>query len=80
MILYRNPEQKAAAEQAIKDIQAAGIWDGRIVTELAPFKAFYKAEDYHQNYYNQNTNQQYCQVVIQPKVTKFRKKYSHLLK
>ncbi len=80
VILYRNPEQKAAAEQAIKDIQAAGIWDGRIVTELAPFKAFYKAEDYHQNYYNQNTNQQYCQVVIQPKVTKFRKKYSHLLK
>ena len=80
VIFYRNPEQKAVAEQTIKDIQAAAIWDGRIVTELAPFKAFYKAEEYHQNYYNQNTNQQYCQVVIRPKVTKFRKKYSHLLK
>jgi peptide-methionine (S)-S-oxide reductase len=80
VIFYRNPEQKAVADETIKKIQAAGIWDGKIVTELAPFKAFYKAEDYHQNYYNQNTNQQYCQVVIRPKVSKFRKNFSHLPK
>lgn len=80
VIFYRTPEQKAVAEETIKKIQAAGIWDGPIVTELAPFRGFYKAEDHHQNYYNRNTNQQYCQVVIRPKVTKFRKSFGHLLK
>jgi peptide-methionine (S)-S-oxide reductase len=51
-----------------------------IVTEVTPFKVFYKAEDYHQEYYSNNPSQGYCRVVIEPKVTKFRKQYQALLK
>ncbi len=79
-IFYRNDEQKAVAQQAIKDIEAAKVWDGMIVTELAPFKAFYKAEDYHQEYYRQNGRQPYCQAIITPKVRKFREHFRNLLK
>lgn len=78
VIFYRNDEQKTAAEQAIKD--AGKLWDDKIVTELAPFKAFYKAEDYHQEYYRNNPRQGYCQVIISPKVAKFREHFKSLLK
>jgi peptide-methionine (S)-S-oxide reductase len=74
------PEQKAIAEQVIKDLNAANIWDRPIVTEITPFKAFYRAEDYHQEYYKNNPDQPYCQVVIAPKVVKFRQKYLAKLK
>jgi peptide-methionine (S)-S-oxide reductase len=80
VIFYRNAEQKAAAQQAIKDIAAAGIWGGPIVTEVTPFKAFYKAEDYHQEYFRLHGSQPYCQVIIAPKVAKFRDHFRSLLK
>ena len=72
--------QKAAAQQAIKDIAAAKIWNGPIVTEVTPFKAFYKAEDYHQEYFRLHGSQPYCQVIIAPKVAKFRDHFRSLLK
>jgi len=80
VIFYRDAEQKAAAQQAIKDIAAAKIWGGPIVTEVTPFKAFYKAEDYHQEYFRLHGSQPYCQVIIAPKVAKFRDHFRSLLK
>ena len=79
-IFYRNDEQKAVAKQVIKEIAAAKIWDGQIVTQLTPFKAFYKAEDYHQEYFKLHGKQPYCQVVIAPKVAKFRQHFRDKLK
>ncbi|MCG3150059.1 MAG: Peptide methionine sulfoxide reductase MsrA [Verrucomicrobiae bacterium] len=80
VIFYRNDAQKVTAEEVIKAISAAKIWDGKIVTEVTAFKAFYKAEDYHQGYYRLNGRQPYCQAVIAPKVSKFREKYRMKLK
>ncbi len=80
VIFYRDAVQKAAAQQAIKDIAAAKIWNGPIVTEVTPFKAFYKAEDYHQEYFRLHGSQPYCQVIIAPKVAKFRDHFRSLLK
>jgi len=79
-IFYRSPEQKAIAEQVIADINAAKIWDKPIVTEVTRFGAFYAAEGYHQQYYARNPNQAYCQMVIAPKVIKFRKQFLPKLK
>ncbi|MFN2168541.1 MAG: peptide-methionine (S)-S-oxide reductase MsrA [Anaerolineae bacterium] len=79
-IFYHDEEQNAVAEQVIREITQAGVWDKPIVTEVTPFDAFYKAEDYHQEYYRNNTYQPYCQVVIAPKVAKFRQKYLDKLK
>ncbi len=79
-IFYHTPEQKAIAEQVIAELNAADIWDAPIVTEVTPFSAFYPAEDYHQEYYWQNPEQAYCQVVIAPKVAKFRKTFLQKLK
>ena len=80
VIFYRNPEQKATAEQVIRDVQAAKLWNAPIVTELSPFKEFYKAENYHQEYYKRNGTQPYCRVVIAPKMAKFRERYRDKLK
>jgi peptide-methionine (S)-S-oxide reductase len=80
VIFYRNAEQETAAQQAIKDIAAAKIWDGPIVTEVTPFKAFYKAEDYHQEYFRLHGSQPYCRVIIAPKVATFRDHFRSLLK
>jgi peptide-methionine (S)-S-oxide reductase len=79
-IFYHSPEQKAMAEQVIAELNAADIWGAPIVTEVAPLTKFYKAEDYHQQYYEQNQNQPYCRAVIAPKVAKFRKHYLAKLK
>lgn len=79
-IFYHTPQQQATAEQVIKDLNAAKIWDAPIVTEVAPFAAFYPAETYHQEYYQRNPYAPYCQVVIAPKVAKFRKKFLEKLK
>ncbi len=79
-IFYRTPEEKATAEQVIHDLTEARIWDRPIVTELTPFSTFYPAEDYHQNYFANNPGQPYCQIVIAPKVAKFRKQYLDRLK
>lgn len=79
-IFYHDEEQKRVAEQVIKEIDAAKIWERPIVTEVTPFKTFYQAEDYHQEYFVNNPGQPYCQVVIAPKVVKFRKKFKEKLK
>jgi peptide-methionine (S)-S-oxide reductase len=79
-IFYHDDEQKTIAKQVIREISEAGIWDKPIATEVTPFEAFYKAEDYHQEYYRNNTYQPYCQVVIAPKVAKFRQKHLDKLK
>jgi peptide-methionine (S)-S-oxide reductase len=79
-IFYHSPDQKAAAEQVIAELDAAGIWPRPIVTEVAPFEAFYPAESYHQEYFARNPNQGYCQVVVAPKVAKFRKQFLDRLK
>ncbi len=80
VIFYHTPEQQAAAEKVIQEINAAGIWGGAVVTELAPFDAFYRAEEDHQSYYARNGSQPYCRMVIAPKVKKFRERYSAKLK
>jgi peptide methionine sulfoxide reductase MsrA len=80
VILYRDENQKRVAEEVIGEINAARIWDRPIVTELAPFKAFYAAEDYHQEYFAHNGHAPYCQVVIAPKVQKFRTHFTSQLK
>jgi peptide-methionine (S)-S-oxide reductase len=80
VIFYHDDKQKAIAEQLIKELNAAKIWNAPIVTEVTPFSAFYPAEDYHQNYFKQNAAQPYCQVVIAPKLAKFRQHYSDKLK
>jgi peptide-methionine (S)-S-oxide reductase len=80
VIFYHDDKQKAIAEQLIKELNAAKIWNAPIVTEVTPFSAFYPAEDYHQNYFRQNAAQPYCQVVITPKLAKFRQHYSDKLK
>jgi peptide-methionine (S)-S-oxide reductase len=80
VVFYHNQQQKEAVERIIKEINEAKIWDKQTVTEVVPFTAFYKAEDYHQEYFKQNPAQGYCRVIIAPKVMKFRKKYSDMLK
>lgn len=79
-IFSHTPAQKAAAEDVIKELNAEKIWDAPIVTEVAPLQAFYPAEAYHQEYFERNPYQPYCQVVVAPKVAKFRKKYMEKLK
>lgn len=80
VIFYHSPEQKAAAEEVIREIEEQGIWRNKIVTEVTPADTFYVAEEYHQNYFRDNPGQGYCRVVIEPKVTKFRKQYMEQLK
>ena len=79
-IFYVNDNQKTSAEKVIADVTASKLWDDPIVTEVTAFDKFYKAEDYHQDYYNNNPNQGYCSVVIAPKVKKFYKEFPQLLK
>jgi peptide-methionine (S)-S-oxide reductase len=80
VIFTHSSEQKAIAKQVIAEMQAARIWPDPIVTEIAPLTDFYEAEDYHQEYYAQNPEQGYCQVVIAPKVAKFRRQFLNRLK
>ena len=80
VIFYHSPEQKTVAEAVIAELTEQGVWSNPIVTEIAPFERFYMAEDYHQEYFANNAGQPYCQVVIAPKVAKFRKKYLEQLK
>jgi peptide-methionine (S)-S-oxide reductase len=80
IILYHDKTQKTTAEQVIKQMQSTGVWDRPFVTQVNPFLAFYKAEDYHQQYFKQNQRQGYCQLVIAPKVAKLRKQFHERLK
>jgi peptide-methionine (S)-S-oxide reductase len=80
VIFYHDDEQRRAAEGVISDLQSEGIWSDPIVTEVEPFDEFYVAEDYHQDYFRNNGFQPYCQVIIAPKVAKFRKEHLDRLK
>jgi peptide-methionine (S)-S-oxide reductase len=79
-IFYHSVEQKESAEEVIAELNSARVWRDPIVTEVTPFGEFYRAEDYHQEYYLNNPAQPYCRVVIEPKVAKFRKQYLDKLK
>jgi len=79
VIFYQGEEQRLTAEGVIKELGDQKVWDAPIVTELRPLESFYKAEEYHQQYYEKNPKQGYCVFVIAPKMAKFRKKYSSLL-
>jgi peptide-methionine (S)-S-oxide reductase len=79
-IFYHDEGQKKSAEEVIKEIQEAKIWDRPIVTEVTPFDVFYMAEDYHQEYFKNNPFQGYCRAIIAPKVTKFRHAFADQLK
>jgi peptide-methionine (S)-S-oxide reductase len=79
-IFYHTPEQKETAAQVIADLNAARVWNAPIVTEVSPLADYYAAEDYHQEYYQNNASQPYCRAVIEPKVSKFRKQYLEKLK
>ena len=80
VIFYHNEEQKAKGEKYKAELDKSGAWDKPVVTTLEPFVKFYPAEDYHQNYYNNNTGQGYCQFVIRPKLEKFEKVFKSKLK
>ena len=80
VIFYRNPQQKAIAEKYKEELNKSGAFPRPIVTALEPMKKFFKAENYHQNYYNENGNQPYCQYVIRPKVEKFQKVFKSKMK
>ncbi len=79
-IYFHNEEQKAAAEEMIAELEASKTWGRPIVTEVTALPEYYPAEDYHQEYYRRNAGQPYCQIVISPKVAKFRKEYLDRLK
>ncbi|WP_409415572.1 peptide-methionine (S)-S-oxide reductase MsrA [Flavobacterium sp. PS2] len=80
VIFYKNEEQKNAANNIINALKKAKVYNDPIVTAIEPFTKFYKAEDYHQNYYDNNKNQPYCKMVIQPKIEKFEKVFKDKLK
>ena len=79
-IFYHSEEQKAIAEASLAKTDASDLWPNPIVTEITPLDVFYEAENYHQDYYNENPNQPYCRVVINPKLAKFRAKFGDKLK
>ena len=79
-IFYHDAEQKSKAEKYKKELNESGAWDKPIVTEISPYTAFYKAEDYHQDYYNNNGSQPYCYYVIRPKLEKFQKVFKSKLR
>jgi peptide-methionine (S)-S-oxide reductase len=80
VIFYHSDEQRAQAEEFKKKLDASGSFDQPIVTEIAPFTEFYRAEDYHQNYFNENAGQPYCRVMITPKLEKLKKVFREKLK
>lgn len=78
VIFYQDEKQKRIAEDITKNF-ATSLWKDPIVTEIVPLKKFWPAEDFHQNFYNNNSSLPYCQVIINPKLEKFRKKFESLL-
>ncbi len=79
-IFYHNPEQRRLAEEYKKKLNESGIYSSPVVTEITPYTNFYKAEDYHQNYFNDHQNQPYCRLIIQPKLEKFTKLFKDKIK
>jgi len=80
VIFYHNQQQKALAEKYKRELDASGAFQDPIVTEIMPAAEFYKAEQYHQDYYRNNPQQGYCRVVIGPKLDKFRQVFKGKLK
>ena len=79
-IFYESEAQRDTARVVIAALEAEGVWDAPIVTEVAPLETFWVAEDHHQEYFRRNPGQPYCQVVVAPKVAKFRQKFAHRLR
>jgi peptide-methionine (S)-S-oxide reductase len=79
-IFYHNEEQKETAEQVIRNLTEQKLWEKPVVTQLEPYTEFYPAEDYHQEYFENNPYQPYCLVIVAPKVAKFRKNFVDRLK
>lgn len=80
VIFYHNDAQKRIAKQVIQEVDGSKTWPNPLVTEVAGYTNFYPAEKYHQDYYQRNSYQPYCQVVIAPKLIKFRKQYTNRIK
>ncbi|HRG37678.1 MAG TPA: peptide-methionine (S)-S-oxide reductase, partial [Bacteroidia bacterium] len=80
VIFYRNEEQQKAATSIVEELNKAKVYPNPVVTQVAKFDTFYKAEDYHQNYYNLNQSEPYCRMVIQPKLEKFEKLFKDRVK
>jgi len=80
IVLHHSDAQRDAAKQVIEALNRENVWENPIVTQVEPLGKYYPAEKYHQDYYSLNPNQPYCQVVIAPKVAKFRKAYLDRLK
>lgn len=76
-IFYHSPEQKQTAETVIRELDAEGLWSRPIVTEVRPAGPFYRAENYHQDYFRTHPDQPYCAYIVAPKVKKFREKFAH---
>jgi len=79
-IYYHNARQKRVAEELIRELNSANLWNKSIITQVAPLVTFYPAEDYHQKYFSRHPEQAYCQTVILPKISKFRKQWVKHLK
>ena len=80
IVLYHNEQQNKLAREIIEDLDSEGIWNNPLVTTVEPFEEFYSAEAYHQEYFENNPNQGYCRLVINPKVEKFEKVFKEKLK
>lgn len=80
VIFYHNEGQKKKAEYYKEELSKSGAWDYPVITKITPFGKYYKAEDYHQHYFERNPDQGYCSFVIAPKVEKFRKVFKDKLK
>ncbi len=80
VIFYHNEKQKETAKKVIQEFETKKLWDHKIVTQVEPFKNFYKAETYHDKYFARNPEAGYCRVVIEPKISKLKKKYQDRLK
>ncbi|MGE5647560.1 MAG: peptide-methionine (S)-S-oxide reductase MsrA [Acidobacteriota bacterium] len=80
VIFTHSGQQRAAAEQAIRELNDAHVWDNPVVTEIRPATHFYRAEDYHQEYFRNNPQRPYCAYVVAPKVRKFKEKFAGRLK
>jgi peptide-methionine (S)-S-oxide reductase len=80
IILYHDDAQRQAAEAMIRELEDGRVWDAPIVTQVVPLEAFYRAEEYHQEYFRKNPEQAYCRVMVAPKVAKFRKRFYAKLK
>jgi peptide-methionine (S)-S-oxide reductase len=79
-IFYRDEAQREVAEEIVAELERDGVFEDPIVTEVSALQAYYPGEDYHQDYYRQNPGQGYCQVVVAPKLAKFRARYATRLK